>query len=125
MPDRANAVNWFEIPVIDFERALEFYQHVFGATLTQNTVAAMRMAWFHMSSDAPGASGALMQAEGYAPSEIGTVVYFAVTSVDDALRRAEERGGQVLVPATSIGEHGVIAHVRDSEGNRIGIHGRR
>jgi predicted enzyme related to lactoylglutathione lyase len=125
MSDRTNTVNWFEIPVVDFDRAVEFYQHVFAVTLTLNTVGAIRMAWFPMSRDAPGASGSLMQADGYEPSEIGAVVYFAVASVDDALRRAEERGGQVLVPATSIGAHGIIAHVRDSEGNRIGIHGRR
>lgn len=125
MPDRANIANWFEIPVTDLERAVDFYEYVFGVTLVRNAVGPMQMAWFPISSEAPGASGALMQADSYEPSEIGTMVYFAVASVEDTLLRVEARGGQTLVPPTSIGEHGVIAHIRDSEGNRLGIHGRR
>ena len=34
-------------------------------------------------------------------------------------------GGKVLMPKTPIGQHGAIAHVLDSEGNRIGLHSQK
>jgi predicted enzyme related to lactoylglutathione lyase len=38
------------------------------------------------------------------------------------LGRIEQAGGRTLVPKTSIGEHGFIAHFIDSEGNRVALH---
>jgi predicted enzyme related to lactoylglutathione lyase len=38
------------------------------------------------------------------------------------LGRVEPAGGKVVVPKTSIGEHGAIAVFIDSEGNRVGLH---
>ena len=39
------------------------------------------------------------------------------------LRRAADAGGEILSPATFMGEMvGTIGFFRDSEGNRIGVH---
>jgi uncharacterized protein len=120
--EKMNPVNWFEIPVRDLNRAQTFYEDVFGVRLTRNDMGPMHMAWFPMSQDAPGATGSLVQAEDYEPSLKGSTVYFTVESIETTLARAEEQGGTVLNPKTSIGEYGYIAHVRDPEGNRIALH---
>ena len=42
--------------------------------------------------------------------------------MDNILARVEAAGGQVAMPKMSIGEHGSIAFIIDTEGNKIGIH---
>jgi predicted enzyme related to lactoylglutathione lyase len=38
------------------------------------------------------------------------------------LGRVEAAGGKVVMPKTSIGEHGFCAMFLDTEGNRVGLH---
>ena len=122
MTDQTNPVNWFEIPVNDLERARQFYETVFGLQLSLNEMGPMKMAWFPMSPGGGGATGTLMQSEGYAPSHAGTLVYFSVTDIEGTLDKVNANGGKTLLPKTSIGEHGYIAHFQDCEGNRVALH---
>ncbi|MYA27926.1 MAG: VOC family protein [Nitrospira sp. SB0672_bin_25] len=124
MSDQTNPVNWFEIPVNDLERAKQFYETVFGLQLSLNEMGPMKMAWFPMSQGGGGATGTLMQSEGYTPSHAGTLVYFTVTDIEGTLARVNANGGKTLMPKTSIGEHGYIAHFQDCEGNRVALHSR-
>jgi predicted enzyme related to lactoylglutathione lyase len=124
MSEATNPINWFEIPVSDMARAVDFYEHVLGVPLSANEVGDLRMAWFPIVAGAPGATGSLIQGDGYTPSPAGTLVYFAVADIDEALARAESRGGRIVLGKTSIGEHGFIAHLEDTEGNRIALHAR-
>lgn len=39
-----------------------------------------------------------------------------------SLARALEAGAKVVVPETSIGEHGTIAQIEDLDGNVVGLH---
>lgn len=122
MSDKMNAVNWFEIPVNDLERAKAFYEHVLGLELSLNEMGPLKMAWFPMNQGAPGSTGSLVKADHYAPSMQGSMVYFTVQSIEDACKRIEEKGGEVLNPKMSIGEYGFVAHFKDCEGNRVALH---
>ncbi|MCY4613750.1 MAG: VOC family protein [Nitrospira sp.] len=122
MSDQTNPVNWFEIPVSDLERARQFYETVFGFQLSLNEMGPMKMAWFPMTQEGGGATGTLMKSEGYTPSHAGTLVYFSVTDIEGTLAKVNENGGKTLLPKTSIGEHGYIAHFQDCEGNRVALH---
>lgn len=42
--------------------------------------------------------------------------------MDDVVARVEAAGGKVLLPKMTIGEHGFMAIIMDTEGNSIGIH---
>ena len=42
--------------------------------------------------------------------------------LDAIVGRVEQAGGKVEQPKTSIGEHGFIALIRDTEGNVVGLH---
>jgi len=120
-----NPVNWFEIPVTNMGRARKFYGTVLGRELQDmpSPVPGMEMAAFPWEMQAPNSTGALVKSEHLEPSTKATTVYFQCDDLDAAIARVPDAGGKVLTPKTPIGEHGFIAHVLDTEGNRIGLHG--
>jgi predicted enzyme related to lactoylglutathione lyase len=117
-----NPVNWFEIPVVDLQRAKSFYEGVFGLSLTLQEMGPFKMAFFPMENNVYGTTGALMKADGYAPSRTGIVIYFSVENIEGTLEKVAEGGGKVVTPKMGIGEYGFIGHFADTEGNRIGLH---
>jgi uncharacterized protein len=118
----ANPVNWFEIPAADLDRAQSFYENVLGIEMQRQDLGDLKMAWFPMVRDGDGATGTLVQNENYTPSYAGSMVYFSVDSIEDAIGRVETNGGKVLNPKSNIGEFGFVAHFEDSEGNRVALH---
>jgi predicted enzyme related to lactoylglutathione lyase len=116
-----NPVFHFEIPVTDMDRAIAFYENVFGYQLTREDVDGYDMAFFPRAGDTPGASGALAKGDVYRPSHDGPVIYFDVPDIDAVLARAKARGSKVLYPKKNIGESGFVAEIEDSEGNRIAL----
>ncbi len=115
-------VGWYEIPVTDMARAKAFYGQLFGIEMGEdikvNEVTLSMLGW--KPGDQFG--GALVQGEWYIPSLTGTVVYFVVQDIDAVLVRAEELGGRKMVLKMPIGEHGFIGFLKDTEGNKIGLH---
>ena len=125
----AAGVCWFEIPVVDIERAQRFYRHVFGCAFRLEPAATgapgIILAMFEAadgSSERPPVCGCLIQGTPLKPSADGTVIYFNTPDVAIPLERAVAAGGSALVPRTAIGPYGFFAHILDSEGNRIGLH---
>jgi predicted enzyme related to lactoylglutathione lyase len=117
-----NMVSWFEIPVKDLERAKTFYSKVFGKELTDMKMGDMVMSSFPWQDGAPFSGGALVKSKGYVPSSSGTVVYFYCEDAAVEQSRVEKNGGKVVLPKTAIGDSGFIAHIIDTEGNRVGLH---
>lgn len=122
-----NPVGWFEIYVQDMPRARAFYEGMLGSALTpmQNpdatVFADMEMCSFPSDMASYGAAGALVRMGG-CPSGGSTLVYFSCEDCANELARAVAHGGKVFRPKTSIGEHGFIALVEDTEGNMVGLH---
>lgn len=116
-----NAINWFEIPVADMDRAVEFYNTVLDIQLTLGPAGSgYKMAMFPMEQ---GSGGALMQGQGYIPSKEGTLIYLACgPDLSVALGRVEKAGGKILIPKTDIGENGFFAVFVDTEGNKMALH---
>ena len=57
------------------------------------------------------------------PSPTGSIVYLNVEGMLDAtIERAVAQGAEVPLPKMDIGPNGFIAHIFDSEGNRVGLH---
>jgi hypothetical protein len=119
---KVNPVVYFEIPVLDLDRACDFYSNVFETKLTQEVVDGYQMAFFETSDDSFGASGALVVGDVYVPSQQGCFLYFGVESIDETIARALELGGSLLYPKKSNGDLGSVAEIQDSEGNRIALH---
>ncbi len=127
----AHAIAWFEIPAVDFERAVAFYGEVLGRPLypmadpSGNEVGpdGARMAVFSDPSEIGAINGAVVFTQNQKPARDGTVVYLYVDGdLNTALNRVEPAGGKVITPKTLIAEGmGYWAHFEDTEGNRVGL----
>ena len=117
-------VSWIEIPVLDIDRAVKFYQTVFeiqpdpiAADGTRRTSTLV-----HNSATGPGVS--LTEIGGFTPANKGTWVYFYVgEDVTPYVSRVEAAGGKILTPKTTMGvDAGNYASIEDSEGNVIALY---
>jgi predicted enzyme related to lactoylglutathione lyase len=123
-----NVISWVEIPVLDMDRAKQFYETVFGFDIEVHQFNELLMGWFPFADGKPGASGSLVQhSQWYVPSEsMGPLVYFSCEDLQQELDRVESAGGRVIQPKTQINEAiGFMGVFRDSEGNRIALHSRK
>ncbi len=117
-----NFVVHFEIPVLDLDRAIDFYSAVFETTLSREEIDGYYMAMFPVEDEGFGASGALVKGDVYVPSVEGCFLYFGVESIDETIGRAIAHGGSQMYPKKSNGELGWVAEIKDTEGNRIALH---
>jgi predicted enzyme related to lactoylglutathione lyase len=118
-----HSINWFEIPVTDFARAKKFYETLFDAEIQEMPHPTMKYGMLPSDMMNGGVGGGLVQGEGFEPSMKGTIVY--LNGGDDLsipLAKIEKAGGKILMPKTSIGPNGFMAHFVDTEGNRVALH---
>ena len=120
---RENVVVWFEIPAVNFERAVAFYENIFSTKLKREAFGQNPMAVFPYQLES-AISGCVMAGDGYAPGAQGTVIYLnADEDLNVPLARVKKAGGEVLLGKTALPPGmGFFAHLRDSEGNRVGLH---
>jgi uncharacterized protein len=115
-----STIVWFEIPATDFPRAIRFYETIFGSPLHHED------AWPNLAIfpyQRPGVSGAIAHGDGLRPSGDGVVVYLNCEGkFDQVLSRVESAGGSIVEPKNHLPNVGWVAQIRDSEGNRIGLH---
>ena len=119
----ASAINWFEIPVSDMERAVKFYNDILDISMEVfEMTPGFPMAMFPYESGST-TGGAIIQGEGYVPSVEGSLVYLnGGEDLTAVINRVEAAGGTIIMPKMSIGENGFIAMFSDSEGNKVGLH---
>ncbi len=123
MTNETNSLNWFEIPAVDVDRSQKFYETIFDMKMDPMEMGDNRMAFFPWAPGSGKATGALVQSPNHKPSMEGSLIYLnANPAMDYVLARVEAAGGKVLAPKMSIGEHGNIAFIMDTEGNNVGIH---
>ncbi len=119
----ANAINWFEIPAKNFARAKSFYETVLGVSIEEMPHPAYKYGMFPANYETGEVGGGLVEGEGFEPSKTGAVVYFnGGEDLATPLARVEKAGGKIVMPKTSIGQNGFMAHIIDTEGNRIALH---
>lgn len=119
-----HAINWFEIPATDIDRAQRFYEAVLGLPMQRETMGSEQMALFCAEGDNAVQGCVNVGAERVAPSRAGTRVYLdAGASIDAALARVAAAGGRVHTPKTALPPGmGFFAHIEDTEGNIVGLH---
>jgi len=120
-----NAVNWFEIPVTNYDRAKQFYMSVLDSKITDHPMPEDNIKYgvFTYNEDRNGVGGAIIKADGQTPTTDGCTIYLnGGDDLSESLDRVEPAGGKILMPKTNIGENGFIAQFTDTEGNRIAFH---
>jgi predicted enzyme related to lactoylglutathione lyase len=118
---RFNAAVYFEIPVTDLDRAVEFYGTVLDVPFSRTVIDHYEMALFPFDERLPGISGALSKGDVYRPTHEGVILYMRTADIRDTVQRVTANGGRILLEITSATEWGWVAEFEDSEGNRIGL----
>lgn len=113
----------FEIPADDVARAQEFYRAAFGWQL--NTMPGMDYALVTTTPSGeegplePGAiNGGLLARQDPVTTPL---VVVEVDDMDAALEQVTKLGGEVARPGFPVGDMGIAAYVRDTEGNIVGL----
>lgn len=117
-----NPVGWFEIYVQDISRAKAFYENVFSIKLDEVKMPDLEIWAFPMNHEGTGATGAIVKMEGCPSGGNSTIVYFLCEDCVIEENKASLHGGKIFKEKCSIGEHGFISLVTDTEGNMIGLH---
>jgi predicted enzyme related to lactoylglutathione lyase len=124
MTTSSKVVAWFEIPSVDFERAVRFYEAALDVKPDRQNFGGQPIALFGYEEPATG--GAIVHSPSMTPNGDGVLVYLsAQPTVDATLARVEQAGGKVDGPVIKLPQDiGYIAFFTDTEGNRLGLHSR-
>ncbi|HVV54675.1 MAG TPA: VOC family protein [Mucilaginibacter sp.] len=124
MDGSVNILNWFEVSVIDIERAKKFYETIFSITMEDMDMMGMKMAMFPYDMMSGKLSGALVQSDMHKPSADGVKIYFnGNPDLDEALSKVEAAGGKIIMPKGKISDEiGYMAFFIDTEGNAVALH---
>lgn len=120
-----HAINWFEIPVTDFDRAKKFYQSIYDFEMPETKMDEVRMGFFMHDMENGGRGGAIVHHPNLMkPGKMGTLVYLnGEPDLNTILERVEKNGGKVLHPKSLIADNmGYWALFEDTEGNNVGLH---
>lgn len=117
-----NPISIFEIPAIDFSRAVKFYQNILNISIQEIDMGGVSMGLF--PGDENSVSGAVIKGDDYRPSKDGVVIYLnGGDNLQVVLDRIEPNKGKIILPKTQISpEIGFYALFIDTEGNRLGLH---
>jgi uncharacterized protein len=115
----------FEIPTDDTARARDFYGSIFNWDLRQMDEYDYTLATTTpldesgMGPKDPGAiNGGIMKRSDQVKDPVITI---GVDSIDDTLKKVEEKGGSTVLPRTPMGDMGAFAYFKDTEGNLLGL----
>lgn len=112
------SVSWFEIPAINFQHAVDFYNHIYRMEMEITASNEHTMAFF------PSGDGAVVSGPGAVPGASGVLLYLSGgDDLSDILQRVEEAGGRIVMPKTQISnDAGYFAIFIDAEGNKLALH---
>lgn len=111
MVNSPNTLVWTELQTTDKEAAKAFYGKVFGWTFAEDETG-----YVGCSTDNRMQAGMMEIQESWGPTPPNWAVYFLVEDVGAAASRAEELGGNVIVPKSRMGEMGDFAVIADPQG---------
>src|SRR3977135_4496878 len=111
-----------EISTHDPEAVRPFYQDVFGWQFKKFEASPIEY-WLVTTGDDkdPGINGGLAcPRQGQSPGPINPI---AVRSLDQSIKKIEQRGGKICVPKMEIPNIGWLAYAEDPAGNLFGVIG--
>lgn len=117
-----NAINWFEIPVKNFDRAKKFYEQIMNGEIQEMPHPEFKYGMLPADMQ-NGIGGGIVEGPGFEPSDKGSLIY--LNGGDDLsipLAKVEMAGGEILMPKTSIDPNGFMAYFKDTEGNKVALH---
>lgn len=119
-----NKVVHFEIPADDVSRAVSFYRDAFGWEITGVPFDPDYFLATTVPSDekGPKEAGAINGAiTKWGETSQAPILVINSYSIDESLKKVEAAGGTIAVPKFQVGDIGLYAHVKDPEGNIVGV----
>ncbi len=124
-----NIITWFEIPVLDTQRAKKFYEQILDIEMSTRTFpeTGEELTFFPydpqvIQATSGRVTGVLAKSSANKPSATGTLIYInASPEIQVVLGKVQQAGGEILIPKTAMNA-GSIAVIMDTEGNRVGLH---
>jgi predicted enzyme related to lactoylglutathione lyase len=114
-----NRAVWFDIPVTNLDRAVQFYSAVLGVRIDKQTFGNTSLAVIEHKEG----NGGCLVPEHAEIAAGGILLYLnADGRIRDAVAKVIPNGGTVIDAIHPIGPHGFRAIVLDSEGNRVALH---
>jgi len=115
-----NVVVWFDLPVLDLDRAIQFYSQVLDNKVSKEIFGDFQFAVLDHND---GNGGCLVPTDKPITAENSILVYFSVDGrLKEATSLVEKNGGKIEQDIHEIGPHGLRCLIKDSEGNRIALH---
>lgn len=115
-----NRAVWFDIPVVDLDRANTFYAAVLGCGVSKMEFEG---ASFSVIEHEDGNGGCLVPRPEEVTADKGLLLYLNTEGrIRDAAAKTVEHGGKIVEDVHPIGPHGFRAIIIDSEGNRMCLH---
>lgn len=116
-------LNFFEIPAINFNETVRFYEELLKTKLEVFDWGTEQMAFFGKEEN--GFYGAVSKAANFEPSNAGVVIYFnAEGTLDKMMDTLNTYKCTIVVPRTKIETEGKGEFLifLDPEGNKVGLH---
>jgi len=120
-PKIKDFVSWFEIPALNFDKAVAFYNTIYNIKMEKMVTGQHSMAIFPSKG---GVGGAVVHGPGSVPGQTGPLIYLnGGEDLEEILSRVPEAGGRIIMPKTLINkESGYFAIFIDTEGNKLALH---
>ena len=117
-------VAFFEIPAVDFDRAIKFYETLLEIKLDSIDCGHEKMAFFPEENQrCPGAISWAAE-KSFLPSKNGVLISLNVENMEKAIDFIQKQNGKILIPKTKIEaeNRGYFSVFIDCEGNRVGLY---
>lgn len=128
---------WFEIPALDFERAVKFYSEVLRVDFERVVLMGVTHGIFPRKGAFAG--GAIVPAKEPITTSSAPLLFFKVNDMTSTLKAVTVLGGEIISPKTIMrregadgrtmipetlidNNQGYYAVIRDTEGNRIALY---
>jgi len=121
---QTNTFCWIDIPVIDLDRAILFYEAILNESVQKITEHGLEFGLLPHKED--NVSGCLCVMSDRKPSQNGALIYLNLEGqLDRAIVDAQKHGGELLKAKEQIGPYGNRAIILDTEGNSIALYSKK
>lgn len=132
----AGQLVWFEIPVTNLNRAIDFYSNALLIKVKRIMILDQEQGFLEKVDGT--VSGVLIKKENYQPGQ-GCTLFFYVVDITEILSNVSEFNGTIITNKTLLKQKntsgntvitnnlidqnvGYFAEIMDSEGNRVGLY---
>lgn len=116
-------ISFFEIPSVDFLRAVKFYENILETNLEICECGENEKMAVFLDENGRACGDVFYNAD-FLPSQQGVIISLRTENMESALHAIVENGGMIVRPKTKIEAEGMgyFALFTDCEGNRLGLY---